>query len=88
MNFSLGFKKVAKELTTKGRKHIKEENFALPGRRYPIHDLSHAKNALARVAQNGTPDEQAKVKAAVYSKYPALKERHKEREDDGDHEFR
>lgn len=73
--FTLGFEKEAKELTTKGRKHIKEENFALPGRRYPIHDESHARNALARVAQHGTPEEQAKVKAAVHKKFPGIGEK-------------
>lgn len=75
MSFFKGIEKEAKVLTTKGRKHIAEENFALPGRRYPIHDLAHARNALARVAQNGSPEEQSKVRSAVYSKYPALKER-------------
>jgi hypothetical protein len=61
-----------KTLTAKGRKHIKKSNFALPGGRYPIHDISHARNALARVAQHGSPDEQKKVKAAVHRKYPSL----------------
>ena len=73
--FTTGFDKEAKVLTTKGRKHIKEENFALPGRRYPIHDESHARNALARVAQNGTPEEIDKVKAAVHAKYPGIGEK-------------
>jgi len=77
--FTKGFTKQATVLTTKARKHIKEENFALPGRRYPVHDLAHARNALARVAQNGSPEEQASVKKAVYSKYPALKERSEEK---------
>lgn len=72
MMFLTGFEKVSKELTTAGRKHIKEENFALPGRRYPIHDSVHARNALARVAQHGTPDEQAKVKAAVHRRFPDI----------------
>lgn len=63
------------KLTTKGRKHIKAKNFALPERRYPIHDRSHAANALARVAQYGTPAEKKKVKAAVYKKYPSLKKK-------------
>lgn len=76
--FTKNFEKMAKVLTTKARKHIAEDNFALPGRRYPIHDESHARNALARVAQHGSSDEQAKVKAAVYHKYPGLKERHEE----------
>jgi hypothetical protein len=62
------------DLTTEGRKRIADENFALPKeRKYPIHDISHARNALARVAQHGTAEEQAKVKSAVYRKYPSLK---------------
>jgi hypothetical protein len=81
MSFSKGFVKIAKELTSKSRKHIKEKNFALKGRRYPIHDTSHARNALARVAQHGSPEEQAKVKAAVYAKYPSLKPVHEEADD-------
>lgn len=64
--------KMAK-LTTTGRKHIKAENFALPGKRYPIHDMAHARNALARVSQYGTPAEKARVRKAVYAKYPSLK---------------
>jgi hypothetical protein len=61
------------DLTTEGREHISEHNFALPAeRKYPIHDLAHARNALARAS--GKPEEE-KVRAAVYSKYPALKER-------------
>lgn len=62
------------ELTTKGRKRIKKENFAIPERRaYPIHDISHARNALARVSQHGTSDEKRRVRAAVYKKYPSLR---------------
>lgn len=62
------------ELTPEGRKHIATSNFALPGeRKYPIHDINHARNALARVAQHGTDEEKGKVKAAVYRKYPSLK---------------
>lgn len=64
------------DLTTEGRKDIPTSNFALPEeRKYPIHDISHARNALARVAQHGTEEEQAKVRAAVYRKYPSLKDR-------------
>lgn len=58
-------------LTTKGRKHIKKSNFVFPKeKRYPIHDLAHARNALAR--SSGKPEE-AQVKSAVYKKYPQLK---------------
>lgn len=59
-------------LDANARKHIAPEHFALPGRRYPIHDMNHARNALARVSQNGSPQEKAKVKAAVHKKYPSL----------------
>lgn len=70
-NKFLGEEEVEKDvLTAEGRKHIAEDNFALPGRRYPIHDLAHARNALAR--SSGKPEE-GKVRVAVYSKYPALK---------------
>ena len=60
------------ELSAQGRNQIKEENFALPDSRYPIHDIEHARNALARVAQNGSEKEQKQVKAAVHKKYPSL----------------
>ena len=60
------------ELTTRGRKRLDDSDFALPHRRYPIHDAAHARNALARVAQNGTPEEVAKVKAAVHKKFPDM----------------
>ena len=63
------------KLTARGRKQIKAENFALPGRRYPIQNLSHAQNALVRVSQNGTPEEKRKVRAKVYKKYPSLKKK-------------
>lgn len=60
------------DLTAKKRDELPGKDFALPGRRYPIHDENHARNALARVAQNGTPAEQAKVKAAVAHHYPGI----------------
>lgn len=61
-------------LTTKQRKALPDSAFALPGRRYPIQNISHARNALARVAQKGTPAEKAAVRRAVYSRYPQLRE--------------
>ena len=39
---------------------------------YPINDPNHARNALARVAQHGSPAEQAKVRAAVHRRYPGI----------------
>ena len=64
--------KTAKKLTTKGRNRIAEGNFALPGRRYPIHDASHARNALSRVSQHGTPSEKQRVRRKVAQKYPGI----------------
>ena len=62
------------KLTTKQRKRMKDSTFALPRQRaYPIPDISHARNALARVAQFGTDAEQSKVRRAVEKKYPSLK---------------
>jgi len=54
----------------KARGRIK--SFALPGKRYPIHDISHARNALARVSQHGTAEEKRKVRTAVCRKYKSL----------------
>ena len=39
------------KLTTKKRHELKDDEFALPGRRYPIPDASHAKNAKARASE-------------------------------------
>ena len=65
-------------LTAHARKHIAKKNFALPAKdkgargSYPIHDENHARNALSRVAQYGTLEEQARVRAKVHAKYPHL----------------
>lgn len=59
-------------LTAARRKKLKPKQFALPGGRYPIHDEAHARNALARVAQFGTPEEQRRVRAAVRKRYPKM----------------
>lgn len=60
------------KLTAAGRNKISGKNFALPGRRYPIEDASHARNALARVSQHGSPAEKAEVRAKVHRKYPSI----------------
>ena len=57
------------------RNRLKDSSFALPDeRKYPIPDIEHARNALARVAQHGSADEQKKVRRAVEKKYPNLKQ--------------
>ena len=62
------------ELSTKQRNALPDSVFALPDRRYPIQDESHARNALARVAQHGTPEEKKKVRAAVRRKFPEIQQ--------------
>lgn len=64
-------------LDANAREHIAPKNFALSGDRYPIEDIEHARNALARVAQHGTPEEQAEVRRKVHAKYPSLAAEHK-----------
>lgn len=39
------------KLTSAERKKLPDDAFALPGRRYPIPDASHARNALARAKE-------------------------------------
>ena len=69
-------------LTSRERKDLPRSDFALPGKgegpqgkgsgSYPINDISHARNALARVAQHGTPEDKKRVRAAVNRKYPSI----------------
>ena len=66
-------------LNAKERNQLPKGDFAIPGANggkgaYPIHDIVHARNALARVAQFGTPAEQALVKKAVHARYPEIGE--------------
>jgi hypothetical protein len=64
---------MAKTLTADDRKKLNKRSFALPGKRkYPIPDEAHARNALARVAQHGTPAEQKKVRAVVEKRFPGI----------------
>lgn len=69
-------------LTTRQRNRMPAKDFALPGKgkgpsgkgagAYPIENKSHARNALARVAQYGTPAEKATVKRKVAAKFPGI----------------
>ncbi len=69
------------KLTYKQREHLSKKEFALPEKRhggkggYPIENETHARNALARISEFGTPAEKAKVRAAVHKKFPSIKER-------------
>lgn len=63
-------------LTTRGRKRLKKSSFAVKrGRKYPINDIRHARNALARVSQHGTAAQKRTVARAVRRKYPGLAKR-------------
>lgn len=65
------------ELDTEERAELPASDFAEPGKRaYPIEDESHARDALARVSEYGSPEERAQVRAAVHAKYPNIKEAH------------
>jgi len=63
-------------LTTKRRNSLPGGDFALPGRRYPIEDKNHARNALARVAQHGDAEEKAEVRRKVHAKFPGIGAEH------------
>lgn len=64
------------------RKALPKKDFALPGKKsganpagkggYPIPDAAHARNALARVSQHGSPAQKAQVRAKVHAKFPAI----------------
>lgn len=66
------------KLSYEHRKHMKKSSFAVPSKReggkggYPIEDKAHARNALARVSQFGSPEEKAEVRAKVHKKYPSI----------------
>ena len=62
------------KLTTAERKSLPKGDFAGPDRSYPIPDASHARNALARVSQFGSPELKAKVRAKVHREYPGIGE--------------
>ncbi len=62
------------KLTNATRKKIPTGEFALPGRRYPIEDEAHARNALARVSQDGSPAEKTTVRRKVERRFPVLKQ--------------
>ena len=68
----IGYAHGGNVLDTNARNHIANKNFALPGRHYPIEDITHARNALARVAQFGTPEQKAEVHRRVHAKYPSI----------------
>ena len=69
-------------LTTKERKSLPKKDFAVPSTRsdsggkggYPIPDASHAKAALQRASQFGSPEVKAEVRRKVAAKFPGIKQ--------------
>jgi hypothetical protein len=62
-------------LSAASRRKLPASDFALGKGHYPIEDKAHARNALSRVSANGTPEEKARVRAKVRSKYPGMGKR-------------
>ena len=60
------------KLTTDERNSLSDDDFALPGRRYPIHDEAHARDALTRVSQFGSAEEKSTVKEKIRKRYPNI----------------
>jgi hypothetical protein len=77
-----GGRKSGGRLTYGEREKMPSSEFALPGKgsgpkgkgggSYPIPDESHGRNALARVAQHGSPAEKAEVRRKVHAKFPDI----------------
>jgi len=55
----------------------KSSAYAGPEHTFPIGDIKHARNALARAHFSPHPEA---IREKVYKKYPELKKRHEERE--------
>lgn len=60
------------KLTSEKRNSLKSSFFAGPKRSYPIEDKNHARNALARVSEFGSPSLKAEIRAKVHRKYPSI----------------
>ena len=70
------------KLSSSQRNSLPSSDFAMPGKgsgksgkgsgSYPIPDASHARNALARVSEFGSPTEKSAVRAKVHAKFPGI----------------
>jgi hypothetical protein len=64
----------AAALSAKTRNALPDSAFVFPDERaYPIHDIEHARKALQLGAKHESGDRLAKIRAAVYRRYPQLK---------------
>lgn len=70
------------KLTTRQRKELPRSDFAVPARGegkakrggYPIPNESHARSALQRASQFGSPKVKTEVRAAVKRKFPGIEQ--------------
>lgn len=65
------------KLSSADRKALPKKDFAVPGKApksgsYPIPDAGHAKAALARASEFGTPQVKAAVRSKVAKKFPGI----------------
>ena len=61
-------------ISAKKRRSLPRSAFGVPSKRkYPLDTKARARNALARVAQHGTPAQKKAVRAKVKKKYPSIK---------------
>lgn len=60
------------KLTSVQRNALPDSAFAGPGRSYPVQDKSHARNALSRVSQFGSPLLKSKVRSKVHKKFSRI----------------
>ena len=61
------------KLTAKQRAQLRPSQYAIPEREeYPIPDEKHARMALSDVDKDGSPEDKAKVRAAVKRKFPGI----------------
>lgn len=62
------------KLTPEERAALPDDDFAIPEeRKYPLIDRAHAIDALSRVKESGTPDEQRRVAIKVNERYPDIR---------------
>lgn len=60
------------KLTGAERKKLPAKDFAGGKGHYPIENANHARNALDRVSEFGSPAQKAEVRAKVHAKYPGI----------------
>jgi hypothetical protein len=61
------------KLNAAKRNALPGKDFAGPNRSYPDPDVNHARNALARVSANGSPEVKKEVRANVHRDWPSIR---------------